>query len=216
VPAATNTLVPTATNTLVPTATNTLVPTATNTLVPTATKTSVPAATNTLVPTATKTSVPAATNTSVPAATNTPKPAPTNTPVPTQVSLAPGLRVMRVEYADYANSRAEVPTWTKEMQAAGINMVALAAGRAEWTYFKWAGHTADQSSDVTDTGIDFLAEDSATYGQFAKVDAVIDVFSPNYILANPSTVAINALGQPDPNLVSTSDLVNGAFGQASP
>jgi hypothetical protein len=120
---------------------------------------------------------------------------------------------MRVEYANYANSRAEVPTWTQEMQAAGINMVALAAGRAEWTYFKWSGHTADQSSDVTSTGIDFLADDSATYSHFAKVNAVIDVFAPNYILANPSKVAINALGQPDPNLVSTAELVNGAFGQ---
>ena len=99
------------------------------------------------------------------------------------------------------------------MQAAGINVVALSAGRAEWTYFKWAGHSADQSSDVTSTGIDFLAEDSATFSQFAKVSAVVDVFAPNYILANPNKAAINALGVPDPNLVSTAELVNGSFGQ---
>jgi len=120
---------------------------------------------------------------------------------------------MSVEYANYATSRSEVPTWVHELKAAGINMVAISAGRAEWTYFKWAGHTADQSNDVTSTGIDFLAQDSATFSQFAKVSAVVDVFAPNYILANPSKAAINALGQPDPNLISTSELVNGAFGQ---
>ena len=115
---------------------------------------------------------------------------------------------MSVEYANYATSRSEVPTWVAELKAAGINMVAISAGRAEWTYFKWAGHTAYQSNDVTSTGIDFLAEDSATFSQFAKVSAVVDVFSPNYILANPSAAAINALGQPDPNLISTAELVN--------
>jgi hypothetical protein len=120
---------------------------------------------------------------------------------------------MRVEYADLATSRADVSWWEQQMKASGINMVALAAGRTEWAYFKWAGHTADQSGDVTDTGIDFLAEDSVTYGKFAEVNAVIDVFAPNYITAHPDKAAINAVGQASPNLVSTAELVNGQFGQ---
>jgi cell division septation protein DedD len=205
-PAPTNTPTPTATNlsktnTPKATATKTSAPTASNTPKPTSTNTSAPTATNTPKPTATKTAAPTATRTSAPTATNMPTPGST------------GVRAISVEYANYATSRSEVPTWVAELKAAGINEVAISAGRAEWTYFKWAGHTANQSNDVTSTGIDFLAQDSATFNQFAKVSAVVDVFAPNTILANPSKAAINALGQPDPNLVSTSELVNGAFGQ---
>ena len=140
---------------------------------------------------------------------------PTNTPIPTNtpVPAATGIRVMRVEYADYANSRGDVAWWTQQMKAAGINMVALAAGRTEWAYFKWGGHQADWASAVSDTGVDILADDSATYGQFAQVNAVIDVYAPNYIVAHPDKAAINVLGQPSPNLVSTAELVNGEFGR---
>ena len=120
---------------------------------------------------------------------------------------------MRVEYADYANNRGEVAAWEQKMQAARINLVALAAGRTEWTYFKWNGHEADWSSSIADTGIDILADDSARYGQWAQINAVIDVYAPNYIIAHPDKAAINVLGQRSPNLVSTAELVNGEFGQ---
>ena len=165
---------------------------------------------------------PIPTNTSQPTAvpTQTASPVPTDTSVPTSTSTeapvrasAPGIRVMRVEYANYANSRGEVATWEQKMKAAGINMVALAAGRTEWTYFKWAGHESDWSSDVADTGIDILADDSAQYGQQAQINAVIDVFAPNYISAHPDRAAVNVLGERSSNLVSTAELVNGEFGQ---
>ncbi len=144
---------------------------------------------------------------------STPTPTATLVATTTPVPAASGIHVMRVEYADYANSRGEVPWWEQQMKASGINLVALAAGRVEWTYFKWAGHEADWSSAVSSTGIDILADDSATYGQFASINAVIDVFAPNYIAAHPDKAAINVLGQPSPNLVSTAELTHGAFGQ---
>ncbi|MFH1523585.1 MAG: PT domain-containing protein [Chloroflexota bacterium] len=169
-----------------------------------------------------QTASPAPTNTSQPtvAPTQTASPAPTDTPVPTSTPTevpapvsAPGIRVMRVEYANYANSRGEVTTWKQKMDAAGINLVALAAGRLEWAYFKWGGHESDWSNDVKGTGIDFLAEDSAQYGQNAQVNAVIDVFAPNYISAHPDRAAVNVLGERSSNLISTAELVNGEFGQ---
>jgi hypothetical protein len=123
-----------------------------------------------------------------------------------------GIHAMRVEYADYASSRPEVSPWVEKMRAAGINLVVLAAGRTEWAYFKWAGHTSDWSSAVSDTDIDILAQDSTIYGQFAQVNAVIDVFAPSTIRAHPEKAAINVLGQPSPNVVSTAELVNGGFG----
>lgn len=176
---------------------------------PAATKTSTATAvkTTTVIP-STPTPTAGVTNT----VTRTAVPSATPTSNPT-VPAAAGLHVMRVEYADYATSRADVPSWDLKMKAAGINMVALAAGRVEWAYFKWAGHNADWASAITDTGIDILADDSSHYGQYAQINAVIDVFAPNYISAHPDKAAISATGVSSPNLVSTAELVNGAFGQ---
>jgi hypothetical protein len=112
-----------------------------------------------------------------------------------------------------AESRPVVEKLEPRMKSVGINMVALGAGRAEWTYFKWAGHENVWSNDVKDTGSDFLMEDSTRFGQWAHVDAVVDVFAPNYILAHPDKAAISVDGVHSANLVSTTELVHGAYGQ---
>jgi len=83
----------------------------------------------------------------------------------------------------------------------------------EWNYFKWAGHEANWSNDVKDTGIDFLAEDTATFKQWAQVNAVVDVLAPNYIKAHPQAAAISFTGQPTTDFVSTSELVYGDYGR---
>ncbi len=136
---------------------------------------------------------------------------------PTQLALqAPvsnGIHAIGLTYPDYSTSRGTVAQIEQQLKAGGMNMVALNAGRVEWTYFKWAGHEANWSGAVKDTGIDFLAEDAARFGQWAHVDAMIDVLSPTYIQAHPEKAAINALGQASPNLVSTTEMVNGEFSQ---
>jgi hypothetical protein len=123
------------------------------------------------------------------------------------------VRAMRLDYPDYANSRDLVISLENQMKATGINMVALGAGRVEWTYFKWTGHEDSWSSDVSDTGIDFLYEDSTRFGIWAHTNAVVDVFAPNYIRTHPDKAAISVDGVPSQNLVSFTELVHGEFGQ---
>jgi hypothetical protein len=137
---------------------------------------------------------------------------PTLTEAPISEESTP-IRVMRVDYPDYSTSRSQVATWEKSMQAAGINLVALGAGRVEWTYFKWAGHETNWSSGVRDTGIDFLKEDTSRFSQWAQVNAVVDVLSPNYIATHPGTAAIRADGVPSQVLVSTAELTTGEYGK---
>jgi hypothetical protein len=123
------------------------------------------------------------------------------------------VRAMRLDFSNYAASRSQIDQMEQKFKAAGINMVGLGAGRVEWTFFKWPGHQTQWSNDVKDTGVDFLAEDTARFGKWAHVDAVVDVFAPNYISQHPEKAAINYLGQASPNLVSTTELVQGEFGQ---
>jgi hypothetical protein len=45
------------------------------------------------------------------------------------------------------------------------------------------------------------------------VDAVVDVYAPQYIKSNPQSATVSWLGQQSPYLVNTMDLVDGEFGQ---
>jgi hypothetical protein len=169
-------------------------------------------------------------NTSSPPATQTqtvaPSPVPsatfqpTITPLPdyTQVVLTPQpsttqIHAMRVDYPDMTTSRSVVGVLEAHMKDIGINMVTLGGGRPEWTYFKWPGHEANWASSVRDTGIDFLAEDTARFGKWARVDVTVDVLSPTYIKQHPDKAAVNFVGQKSQYLVSTSELVNGEYGR---
>jgi len=99
------------------------------------------------------------------------------------------------------------------LRRSGINLVALGAGRVDWTYFKWSGKSENWSGDVTSSGIDYLAEDAARFHAWARVDAVVDVYAPKYIEMNPNAAALSWLGKPSPYLVNTMDLVDGEFGR---
>lgn len=129
------------------------------------------------------------------------------------VQIYTPIRAMRLDYPNYADSRELVVALEQEMKAIGVNMVALGAGRVEWTYFKWVGHEDSWSNDVKDTGIDFLYDDSTRFNSWAHTNAVVDVFAPNYILEHPDKAAISVDGERSQNLVSFTELVHGEFGQ---
>jgi hypothetical protein len=122
-------------------------------------------------------------------------------------------RALRIDYPDLGGSRSIVNELEQQARAAGINLIALGAGRVEWTYFKWPGHESVWANDVKDSGIDYLMEDTLRFGQWAHVNAVVDIFAPNYIRAHPDQAAINWLGAHSEYLVGTMDLVDGEFGE---
>jgi hypothetical protein len=120
---------------------------------------------------------------------------------------------MRVDYLTQVGSRDEVAGLEPLLRRSGVNLVALGAGRTEWTYFPWPGHPDDWSTDVQKTGHDYLREDSLRFGKWSHVSAVVDVLSPLYIQSHPETAAISWTGIPSTDLVSTMDLVNGQHGR---
>jgi hypothetical protein len=154
----------------------------------------------TLMPTAVPTFLPS----------SAPTPSPTWMPTPTPE--LPQVRAVRLDFADLKNSRAEVGTLEQKMMRAGVNMVALGAGRLDWNYFKWQGHEDWWSGDVRETGTDFLGQDAARFSKWSHVSAVVDVFAPRYIASHPQAAAVSSLGKRSANLVSTMELVQGDFG----
>lgn len=157
-------------------------------------------------------------------------PRPTATPLPAQVEAIeansgrsappqapptpePPVRAMSVSYRDIANSQSEAALIEARMQAIGINMVGLNAGRLDWNYFQWQGREANWSSQVENSGVDYLMEDATRFGEWAHVSAVVDVFAPRYIERDPTSAAISADGERIEYQVSTMELVEGAFGE---
>jgi hypothetical protein len=131
------------------------------------------------------------------------------------LAAAPKLPIhaVRVQYEDLATSRDEVAAIDDNLTRAHVNFVSLSAGRPEWTYFNWSTHPEYTSGDVKDTGLDFLALDSALYKSHGWIDTTLDVLSPNYILAHPAAAAVNASGGRSSEIVGTMELVSGAYGK---
>lgn len=125
----------------------------------------------------------------------------------------PAVRAMRVDYLDEEAGRAEVAGLETQMQQAGVNLVAVGAGRVDWTYFPWRGYPDRWSADVKRSGRDYLLEDSTRFGKWAHVSAVVDVLAPLYIQAHPEAAAVSWAGAPSKDLVGLMELVDGQFGQ---
>jgi hypothetical protein len=83
----------------------------------------------------------------------------------------------------------------------------------DWTYFPWKGHPDSWSSEVKHTGVDYLGRDSARFGKWTHLSAVVDMLAPRYLRVHPEQAAISFSDIPSDNLVSTMDLVDGEFGQ---
>ena len=137
---------------------------------------------------------------------------PNSTPNP-QFTQLNSVHAVRIDYLDISNSQTELDGLESQMKAAGTNMVALSAGRVDWTYFPWKGHPDRWSSEVKRTGVDYLARDSARFSEWAHVSAVVDMLAPRYLKSRPDEAAISSTGIASDNLVSTVDLVEGDFGQ---
>jgi hypothetical protein len=173
---------------------------------PTPTFTSFPR--RTFSPTRTFRPTPLPTFTPTPSRTSSP----TLTPTATVTPLPVPVRAVRIDFASLKESRSDIQALEQKISTINVNLVALGAGRLDWNYFKWEGHENFWSSDVRDTGIDFLAEDAARFSQWAHVNAVVDVFAPRYIAEHPHAAAVSWLGERSGHLVSTTELVRGEFG----
>jgi hypothetical protein len=134
------------------------------------------------------------------------------TPVPPQFTTQEAVRLVRIDYTDLTASRDLVGGLETQLEQVGTNMVSLGAGRVDWTYFPWRGHSDRWSDAVRTTGVDYLKEDTDRFGKWSQVSAVIDVLSPLYIKAHPDEAAVSWSGQPSQNLAGLMELVDGPFG----
>lgn len=122
------------------------------------------------------------------------------------------VRAISLDLTDLARSPDDLNRLEQRMQDAGVNMVGLSAGRLDWTGFRWSGHEERWSAGVRERERDLLADATLRFGRWAHISAIVDVFAPRYLQAQPLQRALDAAGRPIPYQASTHALVNGPFG----
>ncbi|MGD0003636.1 MAG: hypothetical protein ABSE06_05335 [Anaerolineaceae bacterium] len=129
------------------------------------------------------------------------------------VQSGPPIHAVHIEFSDYDLKGSQGAAIDGYLAQANANLISLTAGRVEWTYFKWPDHPEYWSTDVSASGTDFLAADSAHFKKYGKIDAEIDVLSPNYIKAHPAAAAIDASGKTSTDMIGLIELTQGTYGK---
>jgi hypothetical protein len=122
-------------------------------------------------------------------------------------------RGLHVGFEDLDRSPEELADLDARMHRAGIDTVAISAGRADWTAFPWPAHEEAWSTPVQRDGRDLFADAVRRLGAGRHVSAVVDVLADRYVAANPSIAARDAHGRPVASHVSTVELVDGRSGR---
>lgn len=94
-----------------------------------------------------------------------------------------------------------------------VNRVAVSAGRADWTYFRWPGNESWWSSEQTATDTDMLEHTLAILRQRGyRTTAIIDVFGERYLTRYPDAAAIDLDGNRSKYVICSTELAKGEAG----
>ena len=98
-------------------------------------------------------------------------------------------------------------------EARYINRVAVSAGRADWTYFRWPGNEQWWSPTQVSADTDMLAQAITALNQRGyRTTAILDVFGTRYIERNPAAAALDLDGKLSKDIICSTELAEGTPG----
>lgn len=99
-------------------------------------------------------------------------------------------------------------------EARYVNRVAVSAGRADWTYFRWPGQENWWSPEQQRADADMLEDAVAALTQRGYgVTAMLDAFAARYIEHHPEVAATDYEGNRHPEIVCSTELAAGKAGE---
>lgn len=94
-----------------------------------------------------------------------------------------------------------------------IDRVAVSAGRADWTYFRWPGQKAWWSPEQSRADADMLEATLAVLAARGyRTTAILDVYATRYLARHPDEAAVDDQGRPSREVVCSTVLATGAYG----
>ena len=130
----------------------------------------------------------------------------------------PAERAVSLGFEDVVVADQDWELWRERLDAANVNVVHLAVGRADWTAFPWDEHPDTESARVRETGRDFVAEAIAALGTAADGSQrsfvlTVDAFVPGWIERDGEVAGIDEDGDHADEFASAAALRNGPVGQ---
>ncbi len=99
-------------------------------------------------------------------------------------------------------------------EARYINRVAVSAGRADWSYFRWPGNKQWWSAEQSRTEVDMLATTiDALQSRGYRTTAMLDVFATRYLELHPEHAAVDSRGIRSKDIVCSTILSEGEYGK---
>ncbi|WP_284053380.1 glycosyltransferase [Stakelama marina] len=118
-----------------------------------------------------------------------------------------------IHFPDWPSWRAALHDVLAVPELGIAERIAVSAGRADWTFFRWPGHVRWWSEPQTDTADDMLETAvTALREKGHRVSAVLDVFAPLYLTQNPNCRAADEHGNRSEDIVCSTCLAEGEFG----
>jgi hypothetical protein len=94
-----------------------------------------------------------------------------------------------------------------------LNRVAVSAGRADWTYFRWPGQESWWAPEQARAEADMLETAVAELGARGfKTTAILDVFAGRWLERHPEHAALAADGKASREIVCSTVLAEGEYG----
>jgi len=98
-------------------------------------------------------------------------------------------------------------------EARYVNRVAVSAGRADWTYFRWPGNEQWWSPTQAAADTDMLEHTLAQLSQRGyRTTAILDVFGTRYLQRYPAAAATDLEGKRSKDIICSTELAEGAAG----
>ena len=98
-------------------------------------------------------------------------------------------------------------------EARYVNRVAVSAGRADWTYFRWPGNEQWWSPTQVAADTDMLEHTLTVLSQRGyRTTAILDVFGTRYLERYPAAAATDLDGKISKDIICSTELAEGAAG----
>ncbi len=124
-----------------------------------------------------------------------------------------GTTTVAIHFDAWREWRDAYQTLLSTPEARYVNRVAISAGRADWTYFRWAGNEAWWSSEQRATDTDMLEHTLSVLHQRGYLTtAIFDVFGERYLTRYPDAAALDIDGKRSKVVICSTELAEGEAG----
>lgn len=125
-----------------------------------------------------------------------------------------GNLTVSIHFSDWPNWREALQSLLVSPGSQHVDRVAVSAGRADWTFYKWQGSEQWWSPEQHDTESDMLGETiAALTAKGYETTATLDVLAPRYLQLNPHFAALDVKGKFSREVVCSTCLANGEYGE---